>query len=228
MRARTTWARDTRRAIAVIGLGAALTAPARGAAAAPALASWWSLGILGGTTRPDPAFADYQWDTQPRLAWGAEMLVGTGPVAGGARVWRTGTTQVVDPSGPTVSTTVHVTTWDLVGQGRVATVWGTEVLAMASAGVAALAYDPDRVAVATGGPGGSVTVDLEPITEWNAAAGLALRRPLGHRWSAGLELDHRVFRLDTAHRSGNQIEIERRGFGDWSARLGLAWLVGRR
>lgn len=228
MRARSTLARGTCRAFAVVGLGAALVAPSGGVAAAPAPASWWSVGILGGTTRPDPAFADYQWDTRPRMAWGAEMLVGSGPVAGGARVWRTGTTQVVDPSGPAASTTVHVTTWDLVGQGRLATVWGTEVLAMASAGVAALGYDPDRVTVATGGTGGSVTVDLEPITEWNAAAGFALRRPVGHRWSAGLEVDHRVFRMDTAHRSGNQIAIERRGFGDWSARLGLAWLVGRR
>lgn len=212
------------RAGAPVALAAALVAPA---GAAPPSA-WWSVGLLAGATQPDPAFAEYQWDTRPGPAWGAELLVGSGPVAGGARVWRTETTQVVDPQGSTPSTRVGITTWDVVGQGRLSTVWGTEVLGMASAGVAALAYRPDQVEIAAGGPGGTVTVDLEPIQEWNLAAGLALRRSLGGRWTAGLEVDHRVFRMDTAHRSGNQVVTERRVFGDWSARLGLAWLVGRR
>jgi hypothetical protein len=44
----------------------------------------------------------------------------------------------------------------------------------------------------------------------------------------GFELDHRIFALETAHRDGSQIEMKREAFGDWSARLELAWLHGRR
>ena len=37
---------------------------------------WMSLGGLAGTTRPDGKLSDYQWDTGPKLAWGAEALPG--------------------------------------------------------------------------------------------------------------------------------------------------------
>jgi len=65
------------------------------------------------------------------------------------------------------------------------------------------------------------------VNEWIGGAGVALRRPFRGPWAAGVELDHRLFALDTAHRNGSVIEYKRQTFGDWSARLELAWVSRR-
>jgi hypothetical protein len=62
------------------------------------------------------------------------------------------------------------------------------------------------------------------LTTAVGSLGLALRRPLGGPTRLGIEVDHRVFNMQTAHRNGAQIEYERRTFGDWCARLELAWV----
>jgi hypothetical protein len=188
---------------------------------------WYSLGILSGSTRLDDGLADFQWDTTPRVDWGAQALVGRGRFASGLRLWRARTRLQLDPSDASASAGVRATSTELIGHGRLATTLGCELMAVASAGLLHLGYHPDRVSIAPAGGGAPIAVDLAPVNEWIGGAGLALRRPLGGPWTAGVELDHRLFGLDTAHRNGAVIEYGRRTFGDWSARLELAWVSRR-
>jgi hypothetical protein len=83
-----------------------------------------------------------------------------------------------------------------------------------------MSWAPDRLTLATGG--GPVTVDLVPVDTWIAGGGVALQRALLPRWTVDLQLDRRIFGLDTAHRSGAGIVNQRESFGDWSARLEVA------
>ena len=238
MHTRATRTRQGRRPLAVAaGIGALLLTTARGATAAPEGqggdaardpgSRWVSIGILGGSTRLHHGLADYQWDMTPRVDWGAQTLVGSGRFAAGLRLWRTQTTQQIDPADPTAAARVGATSTELVGHGRLATTLGCDVVAVASAGLLHLGYHPDRVTITPTGGGGPIAVDLLPVNEWIGGAGLALRRPLRGPWAAGVELDHRLFALDTAHRNGSVIEYGRQTFGDWSARLELAWVSRR-
>jgi len=170
--------------------------------------------------------ADYQWDTTPRAAWGFQALGGAGRFATGLRLWSTRTRQTIDASQGS-SVAVQATTWELVGRGRLGTVWSTQVLATASAGLLHLGYTPDRITLASYGGGTPIVVDLEPMNEWIAGGGLAFRRSLARTWTAGLEVEHRIFGLDTAHRNGDAIEVGRESFDDWSARFEFAWAYQR-
>jgi hypothetical protein len=219
------------------GIGALLLATVVGASAAPGDQAgdslrepgshWFSIGILSGSTRLDDGLADYQWDMTPRVDWGAQTLLGRGRLAIGLRLWRARTTQQLDPSNVSSSAEVRATSTELVGHGRLAAALGCELMAVASGGFLHLGYHPDRVSIASAGGGAPIAVDLTPVNEWIGGAGLALRRPLRGPWAAGVELDHRLFGLDTAHRNGVVIEYGRRTFGDWSARLELAWVSRR-
>jgi hypothetical protein len=213
-----------------------LLATAGGASAAPRDAAddlggpagrWISVGLLSGSTWLDSGLADYQWDVTPRVDWGAQALMGGGRFASGLRLWRSQTTQQIDPANATPAADVRATSTELVGRGRLATALGCEVMAVASAGLLHLGYHPDRVTIAPTGGGAAIAVDLEPVNEWIGGAGLGLRRPLHGPWAAGVEMDHRLFGLDTAHRNGAVIEYGRQRFGDWSARLELAWVSRR-
>ena len=188
---------------------------------------WLSVGLLSGSTLLDGSLADYQWDTRPQAAWGAQALIGARRLGVGVRGWTTQTTQNVGLPG-VESPRVQATSWELVGQGRVATWWGTQVLATASAGRLHLAYDPDRITLEPVGPGVPINVDFEPVDEWIAGGGVALLWPVAGRWTTSIALDHRIFGMDTAHRNGDEIEFGRQTFGDWSARPELAWLYGQR
>jgi len=180
---------------------------------------WMSLGLLGGPTLPDPSLDDYQWSMTPRFGWGAETLAGVGRYAAGIRLWTTRSPQELGVSGAPATTTVTRTSWELVGRATVARVAGFELCASASAGRVHLGYDPDQVSIPS--PGGPVEVNFAALNEWIGGGGLGVRRPLAHRWSAGLEIEHRIFALDTAHRAGTNVVSERSTFGDWSARLAL-------
>jgi hypothetical protein len=219
------------------GIGAVLLAAAGGVSAAPRDAAtddlggpsgrWISVGLLSGSTWLDTGLADYQWDVTPRMDWGAQALVGGGRFATGLRLWRSRTTQQIDPADATLAADVRATSTELVGRGRLTTALRCEVMAVASAGLLHLGYHPDHVTITPTGGGAAITVDLEPVNEWIGGAGLALRRPLRGPWAAGVEMDHRLFGLDTAHRNGAVIEYGRQRFGDWSARLELAWVSRR-
>ena len=156
-----------------------------------------------------------------------EGLAGKGKWALGARLLRSSNTQQIDASASSATTTVRLTSLELVGQGRVLTFLGTEVYAMASAGRVHLGFSPDQITIDPGGLGINVDVKFEPVNEWIVGGGMAVRRDLATQWAAGLEIDRRVFSLETAHRNGNSIEYGRESFRNWSARLGLAWQYGR-
>ena len=180
---------------------------------------WASLGLLTGPTLPDPSLSDYQWRMTPRIGWGAESFTGIGRYAAGIRVWSTSTPQELGVSGAPAATTVTRTSFELVGRATLARLAGYEWTASASAGRVHLGYRPDQVSISTAG--GPVDVSFAPLDEWIGGGGLGLRRPLAGPWSAGLELEHRIFALDTAHRAGTTVVSERSTFGDWSARLAL-------
>jgi hypothetical protein len=196
-------------------------------AAVHAAGPWFSLGVLAGTTRPDGDLADYQLNTTPHGAWGAQALAGAGRCAGGVRVWTTRTTQEIGIPGAPAGPAVGLTSWEVVGQGRVASVWGNHVALAASVGLLHMAYDPDQLAFDPG-TGTPIVVNFAPVNEWIVGGGLALERSFTPSWGLGLQIDHRVFGLDTAHRNGSEIEYSRETFGDWSARLQLARHWGRR
>ena len=188
--------------------------------------AWFSLGLLTGTTQFDAGLADYQWNVTPRMGWGARALVGRGRFATGLRLWRASSTQAIGDLGRAPD--VHATSWELVGEGRLAEVLGTQVLATAGAGRLRLGYDPDRITIQPPGPVSPIVVDLAPVETWIGGGGLALRRVVAPAWTVGLGLDARVFTIDTAHRAGDSIVYTRESFGDWSARCELAWRVGLR
>ena len=162
---------------------------------------------------------------RPRAAWGAESLAGRGPWGLGARAWRATTTQAIGQPGA-ASADLALTTLEVVGAWRVGGVLGTDLLATATIGRLWLGYRPDQVTIT---PAGSppVVVDLAPVHTWVAGAGLGLRRPWLGPWNATLSVDTQRFRLETARTDGNAVVIERRSFGEWSARLGLCWMSRR-
>jgi hypothetical protein len=216
--------RDRQRAVAsaLLCLAAGVAQPSR-AAADDSL--WFGAAFLAGSTLIDSRFSDFQWDVEPRASFGGEVQAGRGPWVSGLRLWRATSTQSIGQPGAE-SADVALTTTELFGQRQVAAFLGTDLLVTASVGGLWLGYRPDQV---TFTPSGStpIVVDLDPIHEWTAGGGLALRRPWAGPWSMSLAVDYQVFGLDTTHRNGNQIETHRESFGDWSARLGLGWSTRR-
>lgn len=183
--------------------------------------AWISTGVLAGSTRFDAHLADYQWDLSPRAAWGAEVLAGVGRVSAGARVWRAGAQQelaLADVPNPDVS----ATSLELVARARVASPLGVDVNVAGSAGRLAFGWSPDRLVLPASGGGAPIEVVLAPVHEWTGTAGLALERAIAGPWRAGLQVERRVFGLDTAHRAGTTVVRERESFGEWSARFSLA------
>ena len=141
-------------------------------------------------------------------------------------MWRTSSSQAIGDLG--AAPQVHATSWEWVGEGRLAEVLGTRLLVTGGAGRLRLGYDPDRITIQPPGPVSPIVVDLAPVGAWIGGGGLALRRAVAPDWTVGIGVDARVFAIDTAHRAGDAIVVARESFGDWSARFELAWLVGRR
>lgn len=200
----------------------AVTGLARASEPPPSSPRWLRFSALAGSTQPDLALADYQWDTRPHLAWGMKATAGAGRWGGGARMWRSHTTQSL--SGAGMDPSVNQTRAELVGSVRVLAVRNTELQATAGGGWMRLAYDPEEMTLDTGA--GSTVVRFAPIHEWIYGAGFAVSRPIAGAWRAGLETEWRRFALDTAHRSGTEIVLERTAFDEWSARFELAWTRG--
>ena len=92
-----------------------------------------TLGVLTGSTLPDKALADYQWDVAPHPAFGFQALAVPGPLEIGVRAWSTSTTQATGLAGtPPVS--VRETSIEMVGRRRILGVAGVQWLAVASTG----------------------------------------------------------------------------------------------
>src|SRR6185369_16442293 len=129
---------------------AVLLATASSAASRERESVWYGVGLLAGATQLDPHLGDFQWDVRPRAAWGAEALAGRGRWTGGVRAWRATSTQTLGPSG-TTSADVAVTTLEVLGQTRVASIAATDLLATANAGGLWLGYRPDQVTITPAG-----------------------------------------------------------------------------
>lgn len=170
---------------------------------------------------PDARLADYQWDAGPQVTWGAQALAGWDRFATGLRFTQSGTTQTIGFPDPTSAAAVRSTTWELLGRGRIATLGGNQVNAIATFGRIHLGYDPDRVTVQQSGS--PIVVELKPVDEWIIGLGLGVERPVVPTLTAGLEVDHRMFRMTAAHRAGDEIVVGRESFREWNARVSLAW-----
>lgn len=184
---------------------------------------WLSAGALMGSTQPDAKLADYQWRTTPSAGWGAQFMAGRGPASAGVRFWSSETRQSIDVPGASVnSASVNEMTYEAVLAARVWTVAGLSVEPSLSGGRLHLGYQPDQVAIPTGGASGATMVKLGPIDEWQWGGGIAFARPFAGAWNAGLGVDRRFYSLDTAHRNGSVIQTGRQAFGDWSVRFQIA------
>lgn len=207
-------------------IGIAATCVAALACAIPpeaAAATEISAGILAGALQPDARAADHQWDVAARAAWGAQALASAGRWAGGARVSLADHEHELGlADAPTAR--VRASRWEAVGRREVLAFGGWRASATASAGLLRLAWRPDEVVARSAGSGPPVVVALRPVHEWTASAGVAVRRRLATRWALGAEVDHGVYALDVARREGDQVVVRRERFGEWSARVELAWL----
>lgn len=212
-----------RRLLVTLGTLAALAAPL---GAAPARAATLSVGLLSGATIADPHLADFQWDVRPKLGLGGDAAVGLGRFAVGARVWRSETTQQLDPAIASASPVVRRTRVEAVARLTVLHRFGTALSLAGSAGLLHLGYAPDHVTVDAGGT--PLDVQLPAIDTGSGSLGAAFELPLAHEWAASAEVTREWFGLDTAHRSGAEIVKAHDAFGDWSIRFGLAREFGRR
>lgn len=215
---------------AALALAVAAAAPgalgARVCAAAPSGAArgvGLSLGALAGSTQPAAGLADFQWDTRPQLGLGARALLRFGRFDSGLRLWRTETTQRIDLGGGAEPPAVRSTSVEVVGRGRLAERAAIRMLATASVGRLHLGYHPDRVVI----PSTGAEIGLAPVDTWVAGAGVAVERSVGGAWNLGVEVDHRVFGLDTARSEGGAVVNRHESFGEWSARLEVARRYGR-
>lgn len=187
---------------------------------------WLSVGLLGGSTRAVGSLSDYQWKIGARPAYGAEAFASTGRFGVGLRAWTASSVQTVDVAGTPMAPEVRWTSLALVGRTRLVSMLGCEARAGLSAGRMRLAYRPDAVTIDAGGT--PTTVNFDAVDEWIGGGELGLARALGSHWRVGMDLERRLFALDTAHRNGSVIEYARQSFGDWSARLGVERSLGLR
>jgi hypothetical protein len=185
-----------------------------------------TVGVLTGSALLDPALAGCQWDTTPRASWGGQVLAGLGRFDAGVRMLSAETTQDLGLQG-VASPRVHLTSLELVGQARILNLWGTRLHAIASVGRLRLDYAPDQLSFDPGGGGAPIVLQFRSVNEWIGGGGLALKLPVAEHWQLGVEVDHRVFSMETAHRNGSAIEYGRETFGEWNARLEFAWAYGR-
>lgn len=213
---------DLAAACAVAAALAVLPGPA-GADAPASERAWLSIGALGGVTLFDSHLADYQWDTSPQNAWGAQVLAGRGRFAAGVRTWRTQTTQALGLQDVASDPVVRSSRWELVGRARVARAGATDLLVTTGAGRLFVRYSPERVESDPYQTGTPIVIELAPIAAWVGGFGVAARRPLGPRFGVGAEIEQRFFGWDAAYRSGGTIVNRRERFGEWSARLELSW-----
>jgi len=186
---------------------------------------WITVGGIGGATQLDAALQDYRWQTGARPTWGVQALAGQGRWSAGLRAWQAWTTQSTGIPGETAIPEVRLASIGAVGRVRLAAVGGVELMAIASAGRLHLGWHPDRATYDLAGVGEPVVIHYEPVDTWLWGAGMAFRRSIGRRLLAGASMEHLRFDLETAHRAGDAIAVQRETFGNWSLRLELSWIV---
>ncbi len=196
-----------------------------GARADAPQASWLGLGPYGGALFLDEHLGDYRWDVTPQAVFGLQGMFIRDRFGIGVRAWRSTTTQGTGLLGESASPRVQLTGFELVAEPRLASRWGTHLFAIASGGLVHIGYSPDRLVIDDLGPE-PITVDLEPIDEWQAGLGLAVRRALPWRTTVGLAVERSMFRLDTVHRVDDEVIEDRETFGNWTVRFELSqWFI---
>ncbi len=187
----------------------------------------WQLAIgpMAGALGLDRDLADYRWDTRPALQAGAHATLYRGRFGAGLRFWRARTTQASGIPGESQAPRVNLTGIELVGQVRFVTYAGVELWGSAHGGRLHLGYDPDQLTFDLGLTSGPVTVDYEPISEWDLGLGLELRGELTTHMALSLQAESSTFALDTSHRRGDEIVQSRERFYGWSLRLQVSWLL---
>jgi hypothetical protein len=118
---------------------------------------------------------------------------------------------------------VNLTGVELVAQARAVRRWGFEVWGSVHGGLLHLGYDPDELTYEPGGGIGPITVAYAAIDEWDAGAGVEIRRELARHLALAVAAEATTFALDTAHRRGSEIVESRDRFYLWSVRLQLSW-----
>ena len=186
---------------------------------------WGSVGVLAGATQPDSDLSDYRWDVTGQRGFGAQGLVGFGPVGAGIRYWKTQTHQSTGLLGVEIEPEVRMVSVEAMAQLRLFSVAGFQFAATGSYGQLQLSYKPATLTVDPG-TGTLTEIEFRPIDTWTASAGLALRRAILPGIGLGLQVDRSFFELDVLHRAGSEIVGTEEGFGHWNARLELAWLIG--
>jgi len=167
----------------------------------------------------DSHLADYQWDTSVAVQPGLRVGLHHARFATALRTSWSGTQQSIGLIGEGTSPDVHMTQLDLALEGRIASWKRIELWGAGHGGRMFLGYEPDQMTVDAGGS--PVTVSFDPITEWCYGLGVGLRGDVARHLALGLQLDRTTFRLDTAHRSGDEIVAAREGFSNWSLSLAL-------
>ncbi len=191
--------------------------------AAPANAREWTVAVspFAGAMLLDEHLSDYSWDTAARPVFGTAAFVRSGRFAAGGRVWRGDTSQDVGtPSSPR-SVTVNLSGFEGIAEAELASALGVRALATGSAGLVHLGWSPDRVELDTG-VGEPVPVSFDPVNEATWGLGLALRRAIPGGFELAAAVERSWFRLETAHRRGDEIVNERETFGNWTARVELS------
>ncbi len=206
-------------AMPALGQTATFSAPA-------AESGWWlATGLGTGAVSPDQNLADFRWDTRPATQYALQAITGHGRWAGGLRYSRWATTQGTGLDQADPDPRVQLKTLELVGQVRLVELAGFEFWGTAAAGRVDLSYTPDQLTIATGTAAGDITVNYEPITETSLGFGLEIRRNFSRSLTAALQAERSGFSLDTSHRRGTEIVLERQKFANWSLRIQMAWVV---
>jgi hypothetical protein len=182
-----------------------------------------AIGPVAGGVALDPSLNDYRWDTQPALQSGLQTTLFRGRGGAGVRFLRSHTTQSSGIPGASQAPRVNLMAYDVVGKIRVVSVASFELWGSGHTGILHLGYDPDQQTFDVNGT--PVTVDYEPISEWNAGIGAEIRRELLTHMALSLQVDTSTFALDTAHRQGSEIVFSRERFYNWSLRLQVSWLL---
>jgi hypothetical protein len=183
-----------------------------------------AIGPVAGAVALDEDLTNYRWDTQPAVQSGIQATLYRGRFAAGLRYSHSNTTQGTGLP-DTDALRVSLNAFDLVAQVRVVKHWGFEMWGSAFGGRLHMGYDPDEMTFDSGTALGSVTVNFDPISEWQLGTGLEMRRELMRQLALSLQGEGSTFALDTAHRSGSEIVESRERFYNWSLRLQVSWLL---
>ena len=184
-----------------------------------------ALGPVAGAFAYDDALANYRWDTRTAFQSGIAASLYRGRVGVGARFWRTKTTQSSGIPGESQAPHVNLTGTEIVAQAMALSYFGIELWGSAHTGLLHVGYQPDQMTFDSNGLPQPITVNYDPIDEWDYGLGVELRTTIARQAALSLQLERTTFALDTSHRAGQEIVESREHFHSWSLRVQASWLL---